>query len=198
MIAHLNGIVHSPLPNQLIIDVNGVGYQVAIPVSTYDKLLPQPGDKVSIHTYLHIRENAQTLYGFASLEEKDVFLLLINRVTGIGPSIAMSVLSCMPVHEFKTSVANEDVTNLSKIKGLGKKTAERIVLELRDKVGVTDAWKDASNGIINTASADAELALISLGYKQVEARKAIKLSISANAEATTEDLIKSSLRMLNS
>lgn len=198
MIAHLQGTVFSPLPNQIIIDVNGVGYQVQIPLSTYDKVLPQQGDKIKLYTYLQVRETAHTLYGFATLEEKDIFLLLIDRVSGIGPSIAMSILSGMQVEEFKASVANEDVPNLSKIKGLGKKTAERIVLELRDKVGVTDAWKDASNGIASSVSSDAELALISLGYKQVEARKAIKLALIADSASDAEMLIKTALRLLNS
>lgn len=198
MIAHLKGTVFSPLPNQIIIDVNGVGYQVQIPLSTYDKTLPQPGEEISLYTYLQVRETAHTLYGFASLEEKDIFLLLIDRVSGIGPSIAMSILSGMAVDEFKASVANEDVPNLSRIKGLGKKTAERIVLELRDKVGVTDAWKDASNGLVSSVSSDAELALISLGYKQVEARKSIKLALIADSTSDAEMLIKSALRLLNS
>ena len=198
MIVRLQGIIVEPLPNQLVVDVQGVGYQVNIPLSTYDRLAPQAGDKVTLHTHLHIRETAHTLYGFASLEEKDVFLLLIDRVSGIGPSIAMAVLSGMPVTGFKAAVANGEVALLTKVKGLGKKTAERIVLELRDKVGVADAWKAASEGAVSTAAGDAELALISLGYKQVEARKAIKAAQGVDAKADTETLIKAALRVLNS
>ena len=198
MIVRLSGVVVDALPNQLVVDVNGVGYQVNIPVSTYDKLAPQNGDKVVVHTHLHVRETAHTLYGFATLEEKDVFLLLIDRVSGIGPAIAMSVLSGMPVSGFKSAVANGEVAILSKVKGLGKKTAERIVLELRDKVGVADAWKAASQGEVSTAAGDAELALISLGYKQVESRKAIKAAQGVDAAADTETLIKAALRVLNS
>ena len=198
MIVKLTGTISDALPNQLIIDVQGVGYQVNVPLSTYDKLAPQAGDKVAIHTHLHIRETAHTLYGFASLEEKDVFLLLIDRVSGIGPSIAMNVLSGMTVSGFKGAVANGELAILSKVKGLGKKTAERIVLELRDKVGVADAWKAASEGVVSTAAGDAELALISLGYKQVEARKAIKAAEGVEPKSSTEVLIKSALRVLNS
>ena len=198
MIVRLKGEVIDALPNQILLDVQGVGYQVNIPVSTYDKLAPQAGDKVVLNTHLHVRETAHTLYGFASLEEKDVFLLLIERVSGIGPSIAMSGLSGMPVLGFKAAVANGEVALLTKVKGLGKKTAERIVLELRDKVGVADAWKAASEGEVSTAAGDAELALISLGYKQVEARKAIKAAEGVDSSADTETLIKAALRVLNS
>jgi len=198
MIARLNGVALEALPNQLIIDVNGVGYQVTIPVSTYDTLNPKEGDIVKVYTYYHVRETAHTLYGFATQEEKDVFLLLIDRVSGIGPAIAISVLSGMPVTTFKSAVANGEVDILSKVKGLGKKTAERIVLELRDKVGVGDAWKAASEGEVSTSAGDAELALISLGYKQVEARKAIKAAQGVDAAADAELLIKAALRVLNS
>ena len=169
-----------------------------IPLSTYDKLAPQAGDQVVLNTHLHIRENAHTLYGFASLEEKDVFLLLVDRVSGIGPAIAMAVLSGMTVSGFKGAVANGEVGLLTNVKGLGKKTAERIVLELRDTVGVADAWKAASQGEDSTAAGDAELALISLGYKQVEARKAIKAAQGVDAKADAEVLIKAALRVLNS
>lgn len=198
MIARLRGSVLESLPNRLVIDVNGVGYLVNIPLSTYDKLNPNPGDKVDIHTHLHVRETAHTLYGFASEEEKELFLLLIDRVSGIGPAIAMAVLSGMPVEHFKACVVNNEVAALSKIKGLGKKGVERIILELKDKIGVTDAWKAASEGAVSTAGGDAELALISLGYKQVEARKAVKAALAVEKDAGADDLIRASLRVLNS
>jgi len=198
MIVRLTGVVVDALPNQLVVDVQGIGYQVNIPLSTYDHLNPLPGAKVQLFTHLHIRETAHTLYGFATTEEKDVFLLLIDRVSGIGPAIAMAVLSGMSVQNFKAAVANGEVAVLSKVKGLGKKTAERIVLELKDKVGVVDAWKAASEGAVSSAAGDAELALISLGYKQVESRKAIKAAEGAAPGANAEDLIRSALRVLNS
>lgn len=186
------------LPNRLVVDVNGVGYLVHVPLSTFDKLNPLVGDKVELRTHLHIRENAQTLYGFASDEEKDMFLLLIDRVSGIGPAIAMAVLSGMPVANFKACVVNNEVASLSKIKGLGKKTAERIVLELKDKVGVADSWKAASESAVPSAGNDAELALIGLGYKQVEARKAVQKVVDENSSASVEDILRSALRVLNS
>lgn len=198
MIARLRGEVLEALPNRLVVDVNGVGYLVNVPLSTYDQLNPTVGDKIDLRTHLHIRETAHTLYGFASDEEKELFLLLIDRVSGIGPAIAMAVLSGMPVEHFKACVVNNEVAALSKIKGLGKKTVERIVLELKDKVGVADAWKEAGESSTPSAVNDAELALIGLGYKQVEARKAVKQAHKDNPTAETEDLLRLALRMLNS
>ena len=198
MIARLRGRILESLPNRLVIDVNGVGYLVSIPLSTYDKLNPQLGDKVDIHTHMHVRETAHTLYGFASDEEKELFLLLIDRVSGIGPAIAMAVLSGMPVDHFKACVVNNEVAALSKIKGLGKKGVERIILELKDKIGVTESWKNASATGVSSAVSDTELALISLGYKQVEARKAVKAAADKDSSADTDELLRAALRMLNS
>jgi len=198
MIARLRGNILESLPNRLVIDVNGVGYLVSIPLSTYDKLNPQMGDKVDIHTHLHVRETAHTLYGFASEEEKELFLLLIDRVSGIGPAIAMAILSGMPVEHFKACVVNNEVAALSKIKGLGKKGVERIILELKDKIGVTESWKNATAEGVSSSVSDTELALISLGYKQVEARKAVKVAAEADKDADTDELLRASLRVLNS
>ena len=196
MIARIRGKVWEAYPNRLILDVQGVGYEVHVPLSTFDQLHPVEGAVVELRTYLHIREAAHTLYGFASEEERDVFLLLIDRVSGIGPAIAMSVLSGFSVARFKTAVVNADVADLSRIKGLGKKTAERSVLELKDKVGVTETWVSAAGGGISHAAADAEMALIALGYKQVEARKAVKKVLEAEPAATVEELIRGALRMM--
>lgn len=197
MIARLRGCVLEALPNRLVVDVNGVGYLLNIPLSTFDAINPLVGDEVDLRTHLQIRETAHTLYGFASDEERDVFLLLIDRVSGIGPAIAMAVLSGMPVLHFKSCVVNNDVAALSKIKGLGTKTAERIVLELKDKVGVAEGWKTASEGNVPSAANDAELALIGLGYKQVEARKAVKAVLAAQPAVDAEGLLRGALRMLN-
>ncbi|TAG09945.1 MAG: Holliday junction branch migration protein RuvA [Verrucomicrobia bacterium] len=198
MIARLKGQVIEAYPNRLIVDVHGVGYEVHVPLSTFDRLHASIGITVDLRTHLHIRETAHTLYGFASEEERDVFLMLIDRVSGIGPSIAMAVLSGMPVSRFKLAVVARDIAELSRIKGLGKKTAERIVLELKDKVGVTDTWQDAAAGQVTPSAADAELALIALGYKQVDARKAVRGVLEAEPTATTESLIRGALRGLQS
>ncbi|QUE53351.1 Holliday junction branch migration protein RuvA [Luteolibacter ambystomatis] len=196
MIARLRGTVLEAYPNRLVVDVQGVGYEVHVPLSTFDRLHAAEGLMVDLRTHLHIRETAHTLYGFASEEERDVFLLLIDRVSGIGPAIAMAVLSGMPVPAFKSAVVQNDVAALSRVKGVGKKTAERIVLELKDKVGVVDTWQDAAAGQVTAGAADAELALIALGYKQVEARKAVRKVLDAEPGAATEALIRGALRHL--
>jgi Holliday junction DNA helicase RuvA len=196
VIARLRGNVLEAYPNRLVVDVHGVGYEVLVPLSTFDRLHAAEGLAVDLRTHLHIRETAHTLYGFATEEERDVFLLLIDRVSGIGPAIAMAVLSGMPVTAFKTSVVQGDVAALSRIKGLGKKTAERIILELKDKVGVTETWQDAAAGQMSAPAADAELALIALGYKQVDSRKAVRKALDADPAAPTEALVRGALRLL--
>jgi Holliday junction DNA helicase RuvA len=196
MIARLRGKVWEAYPNRLVVDVQGVGYEVIVPLSTFDRLHAVEGMEVDLRTHLHIRETAHTLYGFATEEERDVFLMLIDRVSGIGPAIAMAVLSGMPVSRFKSCVVAGNLAELSRIKGLGKKTAERIVLELKDKVGVTDTWQDAAAGEVSASAADAELALIALGYKQVEARKAVRKVLESDAGAAVEVLIRGALRIL--
>jgi holliday junction DNA helicase RuvA len=196
MIARLRGKVIEAYPNRLVIDVHGVGYEVLVPLSTFDHLHAAEGMEVDLRTHLQIRETAHTLYGFATEEERDVFLMLIDRVSGIGPAIAMAVLSGMPVSRFKSCVVSANVAELSRIKGLGKKTAERIVLELKDKVGVTDTWQDAAAGAVSASAADAELALIALGYKQVDARKAVRKVLDADPAAPVEALVRGALRTL--
>ncbi len=196
MIARLRGRVIEAYPNRLVVDVHGVGYEVFVPLSTFDRLHATEGLEVDLRTHLHIRETAHTLYGFATEEERDVFLMLIDRVSGIGPAIAMAVLSGMSVSRFKSCVVAGNLAELSRIKGLGKKTAERIVLELKDKVGVTDTWQDAAAGEVSAPAADAELALIALGYKQVDARKAVRKVLEADAAAPVESMVRGALRIL--
>lgn len=197
MIARIKGKVWENWPNRLIIDCGGVGYEVQVPQVVVDALNPVEGQEISLLTYQHIRENAQTLYGFATKEEKDIFLLLVDRVSGIGPSIAMAILSGMPVDRFKEAVVHDDAKTLATIKGLGKKTAERIILELKDKVGVAETWKpvDSAGGSVPVPSSqEAELALLALGFKQADARKAITSALKETPEAGVEDLIRASLR----
>lgn len=198
MITFLKGVLVESLPNRAAIDVNGVGYEVLIPLSSYDRL-PEVGQPVQILTHFHVRENEQTLYGFGTAEERDLFRLLIGRVSGVGPKVAMSVLSGMGVMQFKSCVVNGDLTSIAKIKGLGKKTAERIVLELKDKVGVAAAWEAAGQEDETSVTVnDAVLALITLGYKQVEAHKAVKTVSTAEGDgANSDDLVRGALRILN-
>jgi len=198
VIARLRGEVVEALPSRLVVDVGGVGYQVFVPISSFDSLNPRQGQEITLLTHLHVRENAHTLYGFASSEERDIFLLLVDRVSGIGPTIAMAVLSGMAVEHFKQAVVAEDVKALSAIKGLGKKTAERIVLELKDKVGVAETWQVEQDGSeAGAASRDAELALLALGFKQGDARKAIKAVLGRVPEMAAENLIREALRELS-
>jgi Holliday junction DNA helicase RuvA len=201
MITFLNGKLVSALPTQAIVDVGGVGYEVFIPLSSYDKL-PAVGEPIRILTHLAVREDAHVLYGFMTATERDLFRLLVNNVTGIGPKLALAVLSGMSVTSFKAAVVNSDVPTISKISGLGKKTAERIVLELKDKLGVAAAWEAASATHAPTPEQEqaneAVLALIALGYKQVEAHKAVR-EIQERGEAkSAEELVKLALKRMAS
>ena len=177
MITFLHGTLVEALPTQVIVEVNGVGYEVLIPLSSYDKL-PQPGQEVKLLTHLAIRDDAHVLYGFMSAAERDLFRLLINTVSGIGPKIALNVLSGISVTTFRGAVANGDVKALSQISGVGKKTAERIVVELKDKIGAAGAWEAASAQRALSPEDqklnDAVLALMALGFKQIEAHDAVR------------------------
>jgi len=198
MITFLHGKLVEALPTQVIVNVNGVGYEALIPLSSYDKL-PQPGQEVKLLTQLVIREDAHTLYGFMTPDERDLFRLLINTVSGIGPKTALNVLSGMNPVAFRGAVANGDVKALSQISGVGKKTAERIVVELRDKVGAVGAWEAASaQRTLSPADQkvnDAVLALMALGFKQVDAHDTVRQAQAAlGSQATVEELVRACLK----
>jgi Holliday junction DNA helicase RuvA len=199
MITFLDGKLVSALPTQATVDVNGVGYEVLIPLSSYDKL-PAVGQPIRILTHLAVREDAHILYGFMSVPERDLFRLLVNNVSGIGPKLALAVLSGMSVTNFKTAVVNSDIAAISKISGLGKKTAERIVLELKDKLGVAAAWEVATAANAPTPEQEqaneAVLALIALGYKQVDAHKAVRDLQTQGHAKSAEDLVKLALKKI--
>lgn len=202
MITFLKGVLAESLPDRAIVEVSGVGYECAIPTSTFDAL-PAEGGAVHLLTHHQVREDGQALFGFATADERDLFRLLIDRVSGVGPKMGLAVLSGMRVADFKNLVVNGDVTALSKIKGIGKKTAERIVMELKDKVGVTAAWQEARQRPSlpkgQVLANDVILALINLGYKQVEAQKAVKAaldSLPAGSEPESSTLLRSALRSL--
>src|SRR5437763_1241261 len=201
MITFLDGKLVSALPTQAIVDVGGVGYEVFIPLASYDKL-PAVGQPVRILTHLHVREGAHVLYGFMTPAERDLFRLLVNNVSGIGPKLALAVLSGISVKNFKAAVVNSDITSLSKISGLGKKTAERIVLELKDKLGVAAAWEAASTMHAPTPEQEqaneAVLALIALGYKQIDAHNAVRELQEKGEANAAEDLVKLALKRMAS
>jgi Holliday junction DNA helicase RuvA len=198
MISFLQGRLVEALPTQATVEVYGLGYDVLIPLSSFDKL-PQPGQEVKLLTHLAIREDAHVLYGFATSAERELFRLLIHTVSGIGPKIALNILSGISVTAFRGAVANGDVKALSQISGVGKKTAERIVVELKDKVGAAGAWEAASaqralspeDQKVN----DAVLALVALGFKQVEAHDVVrKAQATLGSQATVEDLVRACLK----
>jgi holliday junction DNA helicase RuvA len=198
MIAFVHGKLVEALPTQVTVDVHGVGYEVLIPLSSFDKL-PQAGGDVKLLTQLIVREDAHTLYGFATAAERDLFRMLINNVSGIGPKTALNILSGMNAVAFRGAVANGDVKALSQISGVGRKTAERIVVELRDKIGAVGAW-EASSAARSLSAADqkindAVLALMALGFKQVEAHDTIRAAQAVlGAEASTEALVRACLK----
>jgi Holliday junction DNA helicase RuvA len=198
MIGFVHGKLAEALPTQVVVEVSGVGYEILIPLSSYSKL-PAPGQEVKLLTHLVVREDAHTLYGFMTLAERELFRLLINTVSGIGPKTALNVLSGINVAAFRGAVANGDVKALSQVSGVGKKTAERIVVELKDKIGVAGAWEAASaqralspeDQKVN----DAVLALMALGFKQIEAHDTVRKAQSTlGPQATVEDLVRACLK----
>ena len=192
MIARLKGVVWEALPGRVVVGAGGVGYLVQLPLSTYDQLNPLEGDSIDLRIYQHVRENSLTLYGFARDEEKDVFMLLIDRVSGIGPATALAVLGGLPVEGFKQAVIQGDAAGICGVKGIGKKTAERIILELKDKVGVVETWDSGPDR--SDSARDAEMGLMALGFKQAEARKAVDRVLKEKPGADSAELIRLGLR----
>jgi Holliday junction DNA helicase RuvA len=199
MISYLKGKLVEILPNQVTMEVGGVGYQVHIPLSTFDKLPAAPAD-YKLLTHLQVREDAHILYGFATTEERDLFRLLVDNVTGIGPKSALAVLNGTTPVQFRGAVVSGDMKLLAGIKGVGKKTAERIVVELRDKVGISAAWEAASAKHSLSPEErqvnDAVLALISLGYKQIDAHKSVRVALDRDPKSNVESLVKEALKAL--
>ena len=179
MIAFLRGTVAESYPQRLILDVHGVGYEVIVPLSTFDRLNPLPGRELTLKTYLHVRENMQVLYGFATDAERDIFLLLIERVSGIGPATAIAILGSLSVEQFKQAVVGGDVSGIARAKG------------------VAATWEAQAQGATSQAAGDAELALIALGFKQVESRKAIAAHLKDHPDADVDELIRAALRSMN-
>ena len=195
MIGLLTGKLLEKEFTSCLLDVNGVGYEVSIPLSTFDKL---PLDSGSVTLYIHtaVREDAITLYGFATKEEKQLFQQLIN-VSGVGGKLALNVLSAMPASSFCAAVSSGDVKSLARINGVGKRTAERLIVELRDKLsGIDPALAPPAD---NSAGADAALALEQLGYRRDAVNKVVNALLAElpEAERTTENLIRAALLKLN-
>ncbi|MGV3773748.1 MAG: Holliday junction branch migration protein RuvA [Verrucomicrobiales bacterium] len=197
MITFLQGKLVEVLPTQVIVNVQGVGYEVIIPLSSFAKL-PAPGQEITILTHLAIREDAHVLFGFMTSHERELFRLLINTVSGIGPKIALNVLSGMNVAAFRGAVASNDVKALSQINGVGKKTAERIIVELKDRFGTAGALEaiSAQRALSpeEQKTNDAVLALMALGVKQIDAQASIKAAMQKlGANAGVEELVRAGL-----
>jgi Holliday junction DNA helicase RuvA len=192
MIGFLRGKVVSAKPTQIILDVNGVGYLVNISISTFEKITDQ--NEISLFIHTHVREDALSLYGFYTEAEKEMFELLIS-ISGIGPKVALSILSGISVDELQNAIQTENVSRLVSVPGVGRKTAERVVLELKSKVGFIETT--VSKGIDYTVKQEAVLALTTLGYNQKVAEKVVRDLLSENSSITLEDLIRKSLAELN-
>ena len=198
MIARLTGVLAESSYTQCIIDVHGVGYEVAIPLSTFDKL-PQPGTEVKLYIHTPVREDAISLFGFATTDEKALFKKLID-VSGIGGKLALSVLSAMPVSTFVSAVVNGDVKALSRINGIGKRAAERMIVELKDKLSAL-GMGDAAPAAVKASAAvnDACLALEQLGFKRDAIDKTIQALLTElpEEEHTVDNLLRKAIIRLN-
>ena len=191
MIAKLNGILIEKTPPQVVIDCNGVGYEVEVPMSTFYNL-PEIGSKLQLQIYMVVREDAQLLYGFGSDQEKSTFKQLL-KVNGIGAKSALSILSGVSIDDLVQAVNSQDVAMLVRVPGVGKKTAERLLLELKDKFSINGV---SSVGVTQPKSATSDIlnALIALGYHDKEALSAIKL---IPKDLTVAEGIRQSLKLLS-
>jgi Holliday junction DNA helicase RuvA len=205
MIVQLQGKLVEATPLSAVIDVQGVGYEVHIPVTTAEKL-PHNGEQLKLYTYPVYREDSQSLYGFFEQAERDFFRLLTEKVSGIGPKIALNMMSKLSLPALQSAIANGDATLLAKCPGIGKKTAERVIVELRDKVAAFGGANKASLTGFNLSDAaspprpqstldEAILAMQTLGYKPDVAERAVRKAIEQLGDAaTTEALIRAALR----
>lgn len=190
MIGYLRGRLAAKAPPQLVVDVGGVGYEVEAPMSTF-YTLPALGEDVRLLTHLVVREDAHLLYGFGTDAERRLFRNLL-RVSGVGPRIALGILSGSSVEAFALCVKSQDVKALTKIPGIGRKTAERLLIEMRDRLDEIEGGASfMPNAGIGGAAAEAFSALVALGYKPAEAGRMLK---GAGAGGTTEDLIRRALQ----
>ncbi len=196
MIAHLRGVLLEKHPNQAVVEAGGVGYDVTIPVSTYSAL-PEPGAEVRLRIHTHVREDTLALYGFATEEEKALFERLIT-VSGIGPRLAITVLSGLPVTELYAAIRGGAVERLLRIPGVGRKTAERIVLELREKLPATPAAarETVAAGAMSAVEQDVLSALVNLGCTAAAAEAAVRKARAAGTPEEFEPLFRRALELV--
>lgn len=201
MIAYIKGLLVQSSPLSVVIETGGIGYKIFIPASVFSTL-PQLHEQAVLHTSFVVRELSQTLYGFLTVQDRDLFEALMG-VTGIGPKLALSVIGHLPGHDLHQAIANHDITTISKVPGIGKKTAERLIIEMRDKISAL-LPNDASEFALHTQSdpraqkvSDAMGALINLGYNQMTAQKAIKKTLKDFPESIDlSELITAALKNL--
>ncbi len=197
MIAFLRGKLAAALTDTIVLDVNGVGYQIQVPNSTFIEM-PSIGEEVTLYTHLVVREDSLQLYGFKTEDELNVFLSLLT-VKGVGPKGALAVLSVYQPARIRAIFAQEDIAALTRVPGIGKKSAQRLILELKDKLGVLpEGYKQAAPAAKKLGSKlkDAESALIALGYNQSEAHQAVRAVENMAADSDTAGLIKAALKYL--
>lgn len=195
MIARLTGKLVVKNPDEIVLDVGGVGYQVFIPLSTFYEL-PERGEPLTLQIYTAVRENALELHGFLTLQEKELFKLLIS-VSKIGPKTAQNILSGIAVEDLKTALINGDVLKLSTVPGIGRKTAERMVLELKDKVPKAEAARQEQSALPGELFDDTLSALLNLGYKRPAAERAVKRAMNETGrDGQLEDILRLALKYL--
>ncbi len=194
MIAKLSGKILEKKPTEIIIDVNGVGYQVFISFNTFEDI-PEVGEKAEIFTYLSVKENSLTLFGFSTLAEKLIFEKLIS-VNGVGPKLAQGILSGIQTTELIEAIALGDKSRLVAIPGVGRKTAERLVIELKDKIETVETSTTPVHSETYKIKEDAINALIALGYNRKSAEISVKKALDSNPGLSLEELIKSALSNL--
>ncbi len=194
MIGYLTGKLVSKKPTQLILDVNGVGYLVNISITTFEKI-PQEKEEISLFTYLSVKEDALDLYGFFTLAEKEMFEMLIG-VNGVGPKLAQSILSGIEIQELREALKLGNLSRIIAIPGIGRKTGERLLIELRDKV---DSIAESFDTIVSVSSikTDAVAALLSLGYNQKTSDRIVRKLVEAKPDIQIEELVKEALSELN-
>jgi Holliday junction DNA helicase RuvA len=195
MIAHLRGKLLAKHPNQAIVEAAGVGYDVTISVPTFSDL-PAPGSEVALHIHTHVREDALALYGFLRPSEKVLFEKLLT-VSGIGPKLAITILSGMAADEMVGAIRGNDVARLTRIPGIGKKTAERMVLELRDKLPQAAPTTITTAPPVSVVEEDVLSALVNLGYQRAAAEKALELSVKGGKGGSFDALFRSALAALS-
>ena len=197
MIVSLKGILTEKHPHRIVVDVSGVGYEIGISTQAYSAL-PNTGETTFLHIYHHITEGEQRLFGFINRNDKSLFEMLIT-VKGIGPKLALTIMSGMITDDLVRAISSQDTAMLSRTPGIGKKTAERLVLELRDKIGSTGTQASGSAGSVVSSGPEQEAvsALEALGFKRLDAEKAVKQSMtSSTTKPETGDLVRSALQLL--